>query len=72
MYPIEISLKLEYDHINFNFTIFLQEYDARYNGFLSGPQLTLFFNLPLTIGHLDFVVEFYWKYCVSSKNFAHS
>ena len=40
--------------------------------FYLGPQLTLFFNIPLTIGHLDFVVEFFWKYCVSSKNFAHS
>ena len=40
--------------------------------FYLDPQLTLFFNLPLTIGHLDFVVEFFWKYCVSSKNFAHS
>ena len=35
-------------------------------------QLTIFFYLPLTIGHLDFVVNFFWKYCVSSKNFANS
>ena len=27
--------------------------------FYLDSQLTLFFNLPLTIGHLDFVVEFY-------------
>ena len=27
--------------------------------FYLDPQLTLFFNIPLTIGHLDFVVEFF-------------
>ena len=27
--------------------------------FYLDPQLIIFFNLPLTIGHLDFVVEFF-------------
>ena len=40
--------------------------------FYLNSQLTKFFYLPLKIGYLDFVVKFFWKYCVSSKSFAHS
>ena len=39
--------------------------------FYLDPQLIIFSYLPLTFGHLDFVVEFFWKYCVNFKNFAH-
>ena len=40
--------------------------------FYQDPQLTIFFLSTFNNWLPRFFVEFFWKYCVSSKNFAHS
>ena len=37
---------------------------ASCNWFLFGPIINITFYLPLTTCHLDFVINFLWKYCV--------